>query len=273
MIRSALLYHVYSGHIFFTAIALFVIGVLLGKRGRIMAAVAIPLALLSGTPMPLFFAIPLAVLALATLWARGDLGGWIIRGAAIVAALSAAALEYPYHRALQQVPVAPRMMVVGDSLSSGGFGETVVWPQLMGIRGVANVSRPSDTTKTALDSMTNLPPPASRDVVMIAIGGNDMVEKLSVEDFERALDAIVRSSRPRTPIMLELPVLPGRWAYAAAQRRVAKRQKIVLVPKRVLALVLAGEGNTSDGLHLTSQGHTMLAAALKRELGWETVNC
>ena len=269
MIRSALLYHVYSGHIFFTAIALFATGVLLGRRGWILAAVAIPLAFLSGTPVPLFFAIPLTVLALAALWAGSDLGGWIIRGGAVVAALAAGGVEYPYHRALPDVPIPPRLIVVGDSLSSGGFGETVVWPQLLGIRGVANVSRASDTAKSALESMARLPPAASREIVLIAVGGNDMLDKQPIADFESALDSIVRASRPRTPVMLELPVFPGRWAYAAAQRRVASRQKVILVPKRVLALVLAGSGNTSDGLHLTDAGHQMLAAALKRELGWE----
>ena len=68
--------------------------------------------------------------------------------------------------------------------------------------------------------------------------------------------------------MFELPLLPGRWAYGAAQRRIASRHGIVLIPRRVLAGILLDPANTSDGLHLTQQGHEKLAGAVADWAGW-----
>ena len=270
MIQSAFLYHVYSGHLFFTAALLFVVGIAGGRRLRVLPLLAIPLAALSGTPMPLWVAVPLLVVAVAAAWTNEN---WrrglpaIAKIVAIAAVVLAAALEARYHLTDSSVGLPRRLIVIGDSLASG-LGEARPWPRRLG-PAVANLSMPSDTARSALQSQVpRLPGAMSGDLVIIELGGNDMLDGTSPEEFESALHQIVRASAPRTVVMMEIPVLPGKWSYGAAQRRVARRDDVVFVPKRVLALVLADARNTDDGLHLTDRGHEKLAEALRTSFGW-----
>lgn len=270
MLQSAFLYHVYSGQLFFTAALLFIIGIAGGRRLRILPLLAIPLAALSGTPMPLWVAIPLvAVTGIAAFtneeWRRGLPA--LAKIVAIAAVVLAAALEAPYHLGDSKVARPRRLIVIGDSLASG-LGETNPWPRRLG-PGVANLSMPSDTATSALQSqLPRLPDPIPGDLVIIELGGNDMLDGTPPEQFEAALHQIVRACAPRTVVMLEVPVLPGKWSYGAAQRRVSRRHDVVFVPKRVLALVLGDTRNTDDGLHLTDRGHEQLTGALRTSLGW-----
>ncbi len=266
MIKAALLYHIYSGHFFFTAAAFFIVGILV-RRLRLLALLALPLAALSGTPMPLWLAVPVVVLAIAALISRrGGLqppaGGRrppLPAIAAIVGVVIAVAFELPYHLP-RHIATPSRLFVIGDSLASGGFGEQSPWPVKLGAR---NLSSPSETAQTALQNqIALLPPPAPGDCVIVEIGGNDMLNGRPVREFASALDAILAAMPPRTVVMLELPVVPGAWRYGAAQRRLARKHRATLVPKRVLAGVLLDPRNTTDGLHLTERGHAQLARDL-----------
>ena len=258
LMRGAIVYHVYSGQLFFSAAALFILGVAI-PRLRVLALLAIPLAFLSGTPVRLWMAVPLVAIAIAALIWRRSIA---LRIVGILAVLAAAAVEVPWHRTPSPYPLPGRLIVIGDSLASGGFGESRPWPQRLGAP-VANLARASDKAPEAfVNQVSRMPPRRGGDAVIVEIGGNDMLERAPVADFEKALDGIVRASLPRQTVMLELPLLPGRWAYGAAQRRIAKRHGIMLVPKRVLANVLADPQNTDDGLHLTTRGHERMALAL-----------
>ena len=285
--RAVLLYHAYSGQLLFSAATLFLAaatadlcGLLdaraLMRRGAgFLAVLAIPLAGLSGTPLPLL----LAVFVLAATFDYALLGFGARRRlryplgvAAIVAVLMVCAIEAPYH--LQRhPPLHPaRLFVVGDSISSGGFGERTTWPELLGRKlgiPVTNLALPSETATTALQNQVPLlPVRAQRDeCVIIEIGGNDMFDGAPGDQFAAALDGILTAARggsQRTAILLELPLLPGRWQYGAIQRRLAAKHGVLLAPKRILARVLLGRGNTSDGIHLLPQGHEALASELER---------
>jgi hypothetical protein len=256
VLRSAILYHVYSGHVFFTALVLFAIGVAGGRRTRVLPLLAIPLVFLSGTPMSLWLAVPLLLIGVAAWWRS-------LRWVAIAAALVAAAIELPWHFPPKPMVRPQRLIVLGDSLSSGGFRETKPWPERLDVPAV-NLSQPSATAvETA--AQISLPP---GDAVIVELGGNDMLDRLSPARFESAYDAILAACAPRRTIVLELPIVPGGWAYGAAQRRAVQKHSAVLVPKRVLAKVLADPRNTDDGLHLTDRGHESLARAFKRQLDW-----
>ncbi len=283
--RAGLLYHAYSGQLLFSAATLFLaiaaadLCGLLDLRPRtrrvagFLAALAIPLAGLSGTPLPMITAI--LVLAATFAYALAGFGArpslrYPLGAAAIVAVLIVCAKELPHHLR-RHPPLHPsRLFVVGDSLSSGGFGERTTWPQLLardlGIS-VTNLALPSETVAMALrNQVPRLPVRAQRDeCVIIEIGGNDMFEGTPIDQFASALDGILTAARAggqRTVILLELPLLPGRWKYGAIQRQLAAKHGALLAPKRILARVLLGRGNTSDGIHLLQQGHEALAREL-----------
>ena len=63
----------------------------------------------------------------------------------------------------------------------------------------------------------------------------------------------------RTVAMFELPLPPFNNRYGDAQRRIAKRHGVLLVPKRVLIGILTSEGATVDSIHLSRRGHELMA--------------
>jgi acyl-CoA thioesterase-1 len=59
--------------------------------------------------------------------------------------------------------------------------------------------------------------------------------------------------------MFELPLLPLKNSFGRAQRTLARKYGVRLIPKRFLTNVFAIPGSTSDGLHFTQAGHLALA--------------
>lgn len=165
------------------------------------------------------------------------------------------------------------LYVIGDSISAGlGNSEEQTWPRIFRDEHSMNVSdrsRAGATVESALRRQVS--GMDSEDaLVLIEIGGNDLIGVTSTpcEEFEKdlrgILDAVTGSGR--LVVMLELPVLPWQREYGRIQRRLAKEFEVVLVPKRFLVGVFAGEGATSDGAHLTAKGQRLMAERM-----WETV--
>ena len=286
--RALFLSHIYSGDVLFTAALLIVIvaaldlaGQLAGRRAaplaRITFIIALVLGALSGTPVMLWLLIPLlAALAVYGSCLLIDLENRYRRISAIgVIALSAAAVlaELP-HRidAPAALPAYSRLVVVGDSLASGGFEEKRRWIEILSERtsmSIVDQSRASQDVAGAARDVLQLGR-SSGTAMLLLIGGNDMLAGRRSSEFGNGLREIVRiaQSQGYHPIFLvELPVLPGRWCYAAQQRRVAREYDLVLIPRRVLASVLSDPRNTSDGIHLTQRGHDQMATALAPWLG------
>jgi lysophospholipase L1-like esterase len=163
-----------------------------------------------------------------------------------------------------------RIVVLGDSLSAGDFGESAAWPERLGaMRGldVANLSLPSETTMTALQRLDELVASADETtLVILQIGGNDLLSRVPARELEQRLEVITSAavSRGARVALVELPALPGRWRYPAAQRRVARRDSVLLIPRRELVAALTCRGCVSDGLHLTDRGHEEMARRMGR---------
>jgi acyl-CoA thioesterase-1 len=121
----------------------------------------------------------------------------------------------------------------------------------------------------ALKSQANQLPTADG-LVLIEIGGNDLLGATSAREFERDLDALFSrvcgsagaSPSRRTVVMFELPLPPLSNEYGRIQRRLTNQYGVQLIPKRVLMAVLARGGGTLDSIHLTDEGHEQLAAAV-----------
>jgi len=110
---------------------------------------------------------------------------------------------------------------------------------------------------------------AIRALVLLEIGGNDLFAKTPPPEFERGLEVLLqRAQAPgRQLVMLELPLPPFANEYGVVQRRLARKHGAILIPKRFFARVLAGDGNTTDGLHLSAKGHRKMAETIWRLLG------
>lgn len=279
---NALVYHIASGQAFFSGVALISLAVLLAVRpggrwrafGRtVLACLGLILIAVSATPLPGWFYVVAGGLSLVWVGLEGATrtkwqGGkpWL-RGAALAVWWLGVGLELPYH-----VPPAvprlgnPKVFVVGDSLSAGLGNPTVeTWPaRLERTRGltVCNFAKMGATVASAQSQAEQVNGGAG--LVVVEIGGNDVLGGTTPEMFERGLDALLLQlrSRKRTIILLELPLPPFYNRYGMIQRRLAKRHGAVLVPKRVLLGVLTTKGATVDSVHLSQKGHRLMAEAV-----------
>lgn len=162
--------------------------------------------------------------------------------------------------------------VVGDSLSAGIADEQEhLWPSLLASEWhvpVINHARAGATTASAFRQAEEIE--CDDCLVLIEIGGNDLLSGRNSQQLEADLDRLlVRLSTPhRMLVMFELPVppIPGGYEFARAQRRLAHRHAVRLIPRREFANALLTAGATSDGLHLSMSGHRAIANIVNRWL-------
>ncbi|MEO6811398.1 MAG: GDSL-type esterase/lipase family protein [Isosphaeraceae bacterium] len=279
---NAVVYHIASGQAFFSGAMLISLSVLLACRPRnhwfafgrtVLACLGLILVAVSATPLPGWFYVIAGAASLIWVGLEGSSrvrwqGGkpWL-RGAVLAIWWLGVALELPYHF----LPVLPKLgrpnvYVVGDSLSAGVGDRTVeTWPgRLERTRALTllDFARMGATVASAQSQAKEVDDGAG--LVIVEIGGNDVLGGTTPETFEQGLDLLLSRlrSQKRTVILLELPLPPFYNRYGVLQRRLAKRHGAVLVPKRVLLGVLTTKGATVDSIHLSSKGHRLMAEAV-----------
>jgi acyl-CoA thioesterase-1 len=166
-------------------------------------------------------------------------------------------------------PKSERLVVIGDSISAGLGAGVSPWPsalqQLIGIE-VRNLSRPGATTADGIALADGVN--SDDHLVLIELGGNDLLAGEPSVEFARKLDAVLsKLALPgRTLVMFELPLLPPLVGYGQIQRRLAAKYSVVLIPKRYLTQVISGSSATSDGLHLSEVGTRRMASVVMQVL-------
>jgi acyl-CoA thioesterase-1 len=175
-------------------------------------------------------------------------------------------LESPTPRGA--IPAADStLMVIGDSVTAGLNDREDTWPRQLSREWNVNVvdaSQPGATLKSARKQ--NLQFGSRSGLVILEIGGNNLLEGLPADQFEQDLDELLSDVlRPpgRKAILFELPLPPFHARYGSAQRRQARRHDVVLVPKRMFAQLLTSQGATVDGIHLSKQGQTHMKSLIE----------
>jgi acyl-CoA thioesterase-1 len=184
-------------------------------------------------------------------------------------------------QAAQKLPI---VVFLGDSLTAGlGLSEDQAYPALLGRKlqeeglpvRVINAGVSGDTTAGGLSRLSwllNQHP----DVVVVALGGNDGLRGLPVEEADHNLREIVRRSQAAGARVLLLGLrMPPNYGpeytarFAALYPQIARDLNASIVP-----FMLAGVGgvqnlNQMDGIHPTSAGQEIVAKNVLPEL--ETV--
>lgn len=161
-------------------------------------------------------------------------------------------------RVSEQRPI----VVIGDSLSAGiNDDQDIPWPTRLdeiALLKVSNNARAGATCRSAINQLDGLP---KHCVVIVEIGGNDLLGGRSASEFRADLDALLAGiqSPKRKVVMFELPLPPFFNGYGYAQRELAARYNVALIPRRLLASVLFSKGATLDTIHLSNDGHRQLA--------------
>jgi acyl-CoA thioesterase-1 len=168
----------------------------------------------------------------------------------------------------------PLVAFLGDSLTSGyRLREEEAYPALVAsalrARGrpirIVNAGRSGDTAHQGLarlPALLRLKPA----VVVVALGTNDALRGLPLEDAETALERIVDDCQASGARVLLVGVrFPGRLEPAREQAlaelypRLAAKHRVPLVPDLLTGVAGHGERTMRDGLHPNAAGQEQLA--------------
>lgn len=190
----------------------------------------------------------------------------VLIGISLIAVL----IETPWHYA-NKIPIndIQQIYVVGDSISAGmGNKNERTWSVLLSEKlgvPVTNLSIAGATADSALERQ--VPKIVGQNnLVFLEIGGNDLLNYNSPEEYEKDLTEIIQRLKASSNkiVWFELPLLPQYYPYGRIQRKLAKQLNVDLLPKSVLSTIFSTQGATSDGIHLTLKGHKIMAQEMQK---------
>lgn len=165
-------------------------------------------------------------------------------------------------------PLRPdqEIYVLGDSLSIGA-DDGRDWPRLLGERlerPVHNFGFGGARVETQLPNAKLIPQEDA--YVIIELGGNNVLYR--TPNFAVGLDTLLKEvgSRSEHVVMFDLPVPPLHDLYTRTIHHTCAKYNVHLLSRRILADVITTPDATTDGLHLSTLGHEMLAEAIALQL-------
>jgi acyl-CoA thioesterase I len=171
-------------------------------------------------------------------------------------------------------PARPRIVALGDSLTAGyGLVETQSYPSLLQERvdadgyafEVVNAGVSGDTSAGGLRRL-DWALEGDVKVVIVALGANDGLRGLSVDEMKQNLTTIIEKARARHAVVIlagmEAPPNYGREyadAYRGAFRDVAAKQRVLFVPFLLDKVAGVSALNQADGIHPNAEGARIVA--------------
>ena len=238
---------------------------------NVMAVIGMVLVVVSATPFPLwayFIWIISAASGILFVNRKASSTRSQILACTVVLVTTAALCiaELPSWRLPElEVPEGTTVYVLGDSISAGVGTRERCWPSMleeMVTRRTVNLAQPGATVEGAISQAKKIV--RSPSVVIVEIGGNDLLGGTNASVFEWHLDTLVAAlcADRHQVLLLELPLFPFQNAFGQAQRAVARKYGAALLPKRYFVQVLGTENGTIDGLHLSPAGHDAMAKTI-----------
>jgi lysophospholipase L1-like esterase len=177
----------------------------------------------------------------------------------------------------QALPAGSTVLALGDSLTEGyGVAREEAWPKLLADKSgwtVINGGVSGDTSAAALQRLPALLEQHKPALVLIALGGNDMLRHLPVPEttanLARAI-ALVRAQGAK-PVLLATPnpsLLGAVFQHLsppAFYRQVAEEQQVPLI-EDALSDVISDPQLKVDQLHPNAAGHALLAEKIYKAL-------
>ena len=177
----------------------------------------------------------------------------------------------------EAIPPGSVVLALGDSLTDGaGVTREEAWPNLLaGKTGwvVINGGVSGDTSEGALRRLPSLLEQHAPVLVLVALGGNDMLRHLPQQETIANLEQIFKLIRAQgaKPVLLATPQpsLAGavfqHLSAADFYQQVADAQNVTLI-KNAIAEVISDPQLKGDPLHPNAAGHALLAEKIYGEL-------
>ncbi|MGD9857627.1 MAG: SGNH/GDSL hydrolase family protein [Planctomycetaceae bacterium] len=243
------------------------------RTSRLAVIIAVALIALSATPLPWWVYAIWAAILVVWMWAvrhvspaelrtltRARVAGGVLMWISVVIA----GIEFRTLSAYIPIGDHKTIYVIGDSITAGLNEDDLLWPTILADTNgvdVINLAQPGAMADSAMKQAQEIPGDAGG-IVLIEIGGNDLLSGRSAEaygaDLEKLLDVV--SAPNRTLVMMELPLAPFKNKYGRIQRELARAYDVVLISKREFARVLGLADGTLDGIHLSEHGQRLMAA-------------
>lgn len=169
-----------------------------------------------------------------------------------------------------QIPSGSLVLALGDSLTEGsGVTSVEAWPGLLAKRTgwrVINAGVSGDTSFDALQRLPELLEGHKPVLVLIALGGNDMLRHNPQQDTIANLENILAQVKTNgaKPVLLAIPkpsfagAVTRNLSAAEFYQGVADSQHVPLI-KDVIADVLSDPQMKGDPLHPNAAGHARLS--------------
>ena len=205
----------------------------------------------------------------------------IARRAFLLAALLSLLAACGGQRA-EPLPPGSGVLALGDSLTAGyGLDPEQAWPALLAARTgwqIVNGGVSGDQTADALARLPALMDAHAPKLVLVTLGGNDMLRKLPEAQTRGNLARILAltGSRGAQPVLLATPRPSGagvvfqRLSAAPFYAEIARERKVPLI-EDAIAEVLSDPDLKLDQLHPNAEGQRVLADKLfdaLRKLGY-----
>jgi acyl-CoA thioesterase-1 len=168
----------------------------------------------------------------------------------------------------------PRIVALGDSLTSGrGIGKEEAYPAVLQKRleddgyayHVVNAGVSGDTTARALRRYRDALDGDVK-VLIVALGANDGLRGVPVDQLESNLSAIIEEAQRRgiAVVLIGMDALPVHgWAYSVAFHRayeeLAARYRVTLVPSVLMKVMSDASLMQSDRAHPNQAGARAIA--------------
>lgn len=175
------------------------------------------------------------------------------------------------------IPAGSRVLALGDSLTEGvGVRSEEAWPVLLGEKtgwDVANGGVSGDTSEAALRRLPGLLERHDPVLVLVTLGGNDMLRRIPQQQTVANLDKIIALVREHgaQPLLLATP--KPSVAGAVFQnlsdpdfyREIAEARQVPLI-ENAMSDVLSDPQLKIDQLHPNAAGHALFTEKLLEEL-------
>lgn len=175
------------------------------------------------------------------------------------------------------IPPGSRVLALGDSLTEGfGVKRDEAWPALLAGKTAWNVSNggvSGDTSEAALKRLPYLLEQHEPVLVLVTLGGNDMLRRIPQQETVANLEKILAliKARGAKPVLLATPQpsLAGavfqNLSAPGFYRELAAAQQVPLI-EDAIPDVLSDPQLKADQVHPNAAGHALLAETIFGEL-------